>query len=98
MRKFIAVVLELIPVRKVIVFVLRKLTGYAEDLVDDVINAAFEKVMEAERKFLGAKRGEEKARYVRSFLKSRYPEMKDYAINLITEIAVAFLKAQGKIR
>jgi len=89
-------ILKLIPIRIIIIHVIERLLGILFPKAKKLYEKVYELVIEAERKFLGSKRGKEKARYVKEKLDDILNDVPEYAKNLLIELAVAKLNAEQK--
>jgi len=91
MKRLVLFLLTKIDVKEVLAYVLEWLIGISRDKIYELLDRAFDYALEADRKY-GHGRGREKLEYVKSKLKEIYPDVAEYILNLIIEIAVTYLK------
>ena len=88
--------LKFVPWETIIVWIVSKLTGIAFRKAKKIYERVFNRVLEAERKITGRKKGEEKLKYVKEKLDRELADLPEYAKNLLIELAVAELNKNLK--
>jgi len=89
--KIAKLILKTLPMRAILDWLISLLIELIDERAKQAWDKVWKYVIEAERKYLGRKKGEEKFRYVKQKLEEEFKDLPEYVKRLLIELAVTKL-------